>query len=357
MNRFHSYIKRPRDQLQAPWAMPDLAKAYGWPSGLKGGGVIAIVELGGARYDSDLSAYCRSLGMPVPSVTDVAVNGGAPSPDPQGADLEVMLDIEVSAAAYWLATGGAPQIRVYWAPNTAGDQIGACVRAAAKDGCDVCSISWGTDEANWGETDGKDMDAAAAEAVAAGMLVFAASGDNDSSDGGDGAANVDLPASAPHVIGCGGTTKFNAPGSHLGFRAVDEVVWNWNPGNADGVGTGGGFSTLFPMPQWQNNAPHGSGRMVPDVAANADPHTGYPIVCGGESIVIGGTSAVAPLYAGLFAAFGRKLGLVLPKLWQNQLSFADISQGDNGQYRAGIGPDPCTGLGVPIAAKLAALFV
>jgi subtilase family serine protease len=191
------------------------------------------------------------------------------------------------------------------------------------------------------------MEQAAAEAVAAGMVVFAASGDNDSSDGGPNPANVDLPASAPHVIGCGGTTK----------TRTSETVWNNDPGNPSGEGTGGGYSTLFkPMPEWQAGAPHGPGRMIPDVAANADPNTGYKIVLHGIETTIGGTSAVAPLYAGLFAAFGKKLGWISPELWLNQVCFNDITVGDNGAFRAMPGPDPCTGLGSPIGERLAKLL-
>ena len=102
--------------------------------------------------------------------------------------------------------------------------------------------------------------------------------------------------------------------------------------------------------------------MVPDVAANADVDFGYAIVVHGQTLAFGGTSAVAPLYAGLFAAFGRKLSLatpetlVTPRLWLNQTCFTDIVTGDNGFYRAEIGPDPCTGLGSPIGQKLATLF-
>src|SRR5271156_5273969 len=178
------------------------------------------------------------------------------------------------------------------------------------------------------------------------MIVFAASGDNDSSDGGPGRANVDLPASAPHVIGCGGTKK-----PHNG----EETVWNEAPGKTSGEGTGGGFSTLFPMPPWQAGAPNGPGRMIPDVAANADPNTGYNLVVHGGGEPLGGTSAVAPLYAGLFAAFGRKLGFVTPALWKSHLCFNDIPVGDNGFYRARVGPDPCTGLGTPIGEKIQAV--
>jgi kumamolisin len=326
------------------WNVPDLCAAYNWPNGLGGGGVIAIVELGGGWVQSDIDQYFSSIGQPVPNITDISVDGlqNTPEPDPKGNDGEVALDIEVAAAAYYLATGKAATIRVYWA-----NDIATAVRAATADGCDVCSISWGADEAEWGETAGEDMEQAAQEATSAGMVVFAASGDNDSSDGGPTPANVDLPASAPHVIGCGGTRK----------TASSETVWNDNPGQTDGEGTGGGFSTLFtPMPPWQLGAPHGKGRMVPDVSANADPETGYNIVLHGAVTTIGGTSAVAPLYAGLFAAFGSKLGFITPELYENQLCFNDITVGDNGAFRAGPGPDPCTGIGTPIGTKLATLL-
>jgi kumamolisin len=96
--------------------------------------------------------------------------------------------------------------------------------------------------------------------------------------------------------------------------------------------------------------------MVPDVTGDADPNTGYTIVVHAAQTVVGGTSAVAPLYSGLFAAFGKKLGFVTPKLWQNQAAFSDITMGNNGIYSAAPGPDPCSGVGAPIGAKIAALF-
>jgi len=326
-----------------PWNVTDLCEAYDWPSGLAGGGVIAIVELGGGWHARDLELFCQSNNMPVPMVTDVSVDGtrnrSGVDPDSDG---EVALDIQVAAAAYSKATGKPATIRVYWASD-----IAPGLRAAIHDGCDVCSISWGSDEATWGTAAAQDMEQAAAAAVAAGMIVFAASGDNDSSDGGPNAANVDTPASCPHVIACGGTRK--TPGQ--------ETVWNNNPGRPSGEGTGGGFSMLFqPVPGWQIGAPHGPGRVVPDIAANADPETGYNVVLNGEVSPTGGTSAVAPLYAGLFAAFGTKLGWVSPALWSNPVCFNDISVGDNGAFRARPGPDACTGLGSPIASRLADLL-
>ncbi|HEU0157189.1 MAG TPA: S53 family peptidase [Stellaceae bacterium] len=346
------YFKLPRAEAArtaalspgGPWNVPDLCVAYNWPTGLDGGGVIAIVELGGGWVQSDMDKFFGGIGQPAPHITDVSVDGtqNTPDPSPDSADGEVALDIEVAAAGYYAATSKPATIRVYWARD-----IASAVRAATADGCDVCSISWGADEANWGAQAGQDMERAAADATAAGMVVFAASGDNDSSDGGSNPANVDLPASAPHVIGCGGTRK----------TPTDERVWNNDPGNPSGNGTGGGFSTLFPLPDWQVGVPNGPGRMVPDLGADADPETGYNIVVHGTQMPIGGTSAVAPLYAGLFAAFGTKLGWITPQLYLNQVCFNDIRQGDNGAFRAGVGPDPCTGLGSPIAAKLSQLFV
>jgi kumamolisin len=347
----HPYFKRPHAQAaavagQKPWSVPDLCAAYSWPTNLTGGGIIAIVELGGGWTQDDMNAFFTGIGQSTPRITDVSVDAtkNTPDPGPNSADGEVTLDIQVAAAAYFVATGHPATIRVYWSQD-----IAAAVRAAAADGCDVCSISWGSDEANWRAQNsqaGQEMELVATEATNAGMVVFAASGDNDSSDGGPTRANVDLPASCPHVIGCGGTSK----------TATAETVWNNNPGDTRGTGTGGGYSTMFPMPSWQAGAPNGPGRMVPDVAANADPNTGYEIVLHGAPAVIGGTSAVAPLYAGLFAAFGSKLGFVTPELWLNHLCFNDITEGDNGAYRARIGPDPCTGLGSPIGVKLAQLL-
>lgn len=346
------YFKKPRLAARAaatgggggPWDVPALCAAYNWPVELAGGGVIAIVELGGGWVQSDMTQFFTGIGQPVPQITDVSVDGtqNTPDPDPNGPDGEVALDIQVAGAAYYVATGNPATIRVYWSQD-----IAKAVRAATADGCDICTISWGSDESNWGAAAGQDMEQAATDATAAGMIVFAASGDNDSSDGGANPANVDLPASAPHVIGCGGTNK----------TATSETVWNNDPGNPSGEGTGGGYSTLFPLPTWQIGAPNGPGRMVPDVSADADPNTGYNIVLHGAPTVVGGTSAVAPLYAGLFAAFGTKLGWVTPELYLNQVCFNDITEGDNGAFRAQKGPDPCSGIGSPIGVKLATLLM
>jgi kumamolisin len=336
-----------------PWTLPKLCAAYNWPTNLAGGGVIAIVELGGGWVQSDIDSFFKSIGQPTSKITDVSVDGTQNKPNQSvgsgdDPDYEVALDIQVSGAAYYAATGKPATIRVYWSQD-----IATAVEKATSDACDVCSISWGSDEANWGATAAEQMESAAQAATAAGLVVFAASGDNDSSDGGATPANVDCPSSCPHVVGCGGTTK----------TPTEETVWNNNPGETDGEGTGGGYSTIFPVQAFQIGAPPapagstGVGRMIPDVCADADPNTGYQIFVHGSQTVVGGTSADAPLYAGLFASFGTKLGFVTPKLWQNQGAFHDITVGGNGFYNAARGPDPCSGIGSPIATKIAALFV
>lgn len=341
-------------EAPAPWDVPNLCAAYNWPTGLAGGGVIAIVELGGGWVQSDMDQYFSGINQPVPQITDVSVDGTENSPNQSTGsasdpDYEVALDIQVSAAAYYTATGTPATIRMYWSQD-----IASAVEKAANDGCDVCSISWGADEAMFGTTAAQQMETTAATATDQGMVVFAASGDNDSSDGGSTPANVDCPSSCPHVVGCGGTYK----------TTTVETVWNDSPGQTNGEGTGGGYSTIFPVQSFQigvpappANTPYGTGRMVPDVSGDADPNTGYNIVVHGATSVVGGTSAVAPLYAGLFAAFGKKLGFVTPSLYQNQGDFNDITSGGNGLYNAGPGPDPCSGIGSPIGNKLAGLFV
>jgi kumamolisin len=175
----------------------------------------------------------------------------------------------------------------------------------------------------------------------------------------DGSNHVDFPASSPHVLACGGT-KLVASGDTI----TSETVWNELSAN-EGA-TGGGVSTLFALPDWQAKSgvpkptASGGGRGVPDVAGDADPSTGYTVRVDGETTTIGGTSAVAPLWAGLIAlanaANGRDAGFVNPTLYGAETAFRDITSGNNGSFKAGTGWDACTGLGSPKgAAVIAAL--
>lgn len=351
---------RPRANARAQYTPPQVAGAYGFPAGLSGSGeCVAIVELGGGFRDDDLTAYFSSLGLAVPAVTAVSVDGGQNAPgQPSSPDGEVMLDIEVIGG---VAPGAA--IAVYFAPNTDQGFIDA-VTSAAHDTAhrpSVISISWGSAESTWTAQSMNQMEQAFAAAAAMGVTVTVAAGDNGSTDGvTDGLQHVDFPASAPHALGCGGT--------HLGLSGGQigaEIVWNDGPGQG---ATGGGVSDVFAIPSYQQLAgvpssanPGGRiGRGVPDIAGNADPDSGYTVRVDGETVPIGGTSAVAPLWAGLVAllneGLGRPVGWFQPFLYSSAASsgLRDIVEGSNGAYSARPGWDPCTGLGSPIGAALLA---
>lgn len=336
MPKFRHYLKRPRAAIQTAYGPIDIAKAYGFPTGLPGGGAIAIIELGGGWVQSDIDAFFAKYDLPNPNIVDIECDAkNAPGGD---ADGEVALDIQYAAGPYSYCTGKPADVRMYWATDfiPAVERIITDIKAGVKIA--AVSVSWGAPEDALGMAYCKQADGVFAKLAAMGIPLFPAAGDNDSGDGESG-KHVDFPASSPNVIGCGGTTKTEDA----------ETVWN----NGPNEGTGGGFSTFFPRPSWQGESlmPF---RMVPDVAANADPHTGYEVYCQGYWQVVGGTSAVAPLYAGFVAAVGS--GKLAADLWANRGAFADITQGDNGAYNAVAGPDPCTGLGVPIGAALAAVL-
>jgi kumamolisin len=339
---------------------PDqVGQLYQFPQGASAAGqTIGIIELGGGYRTADLTAYFKSLGQTPPTVTAVSVDKGKNSPgNANGADGEVMLDIEVCAA---VAPGA--KIVVYFAPNTDQGFIDAIANAVhdTTHKPSVISISWGAPESAWSQQSMNALDAACQSAAALGVSVTVASGDNGSTDGGTG-NNVDFPASSPHVLACGGTKLIGS-----GSTITSEVVWN-ELANSEGA-TGGGVSSVFARPTWQANAnvpaPAGStgGRGVPDVAGDADPATGYTIRVDGQTMVIGGTSAVAPLWAGLIALNNaqnkRSAGFFNPQIYATKAAsaFHDIVSGDNGAFSAGPGWDACTGLGSPIGTQLIKLL-
>ncbi|HTA23099.1 MAG TPA: S53 family peptidase [Terriglobales bacterium] len=336
---------------------------YSYPTGVNGAGeCVAIIELGGGYATSDLSNYWNQLGMTtIPSVSAVAVGNGSNSPtgDPGGPDGEVMLDIEVAGA---VAPGA--KIVVYFTDNTDAGFLNAITTAVhdSTNNPSIVSISWGGPESTWTQQAMTSMDEAFQSAAAMGVTVCVAAGDDGSTDGvTDGLNHVDFPASSPNVLACGGT-RLVASGNTI----TSETVWN-ELANNEGA-TGGGISDFFPLPAWQNaagvppsaNPNYNVGRGVPDVSGDADPTTGYVTLVDGQSGVTGGTSAVAPLWAGLIAlinqALGKPVGFVNPLLYQNASTvggFHSITSGNNGAYSAGSGWNPCTGLGSPIGTQIA----
>jgi kumamolisin len=332
-----------------------VAQAYDFPANLNGAGqCIAILELGGGYNAADLNQFFGNVNIPVPQVATIPVDGGANTPtgDPNGDDAEVALDIEVAGA---VAPGAS--IAVYFAPNTDQGFLDALTTAIhdSTNKPSVVSISWGGPESQWTQQAMTAFDAACQDAATLGVTVCAAAGDNGSTDGvQDNQLHVDFPASSPAILACGGTV-LDATGNQIN----DEETWNELA--TGGGATGGGVSQVFPLPSWQQNAnvptaPNNTqGRGVPDVAGDADPNSGYQIVVDGQSGAVGGTSAVAPLWAGLIALMNQQLatavGYLNPLLYTPAVAatFHDITAGSNGAqlYQASAGWDACTGLGSP----------
>ncbi len=331
-----------------------VAKLYNFPVNTGKNQTIALIELGGGFNDSDLQTYWGQIGVGNVSTTAVSVDGAQNSPigDPNSADGEVALDIEVAGAI-----APSAQIAVYFAPNTDQgflDGINAAIHDTVRKPS-VISISWGSAESEWTPQSLNAYNAAFHDAALLGISVCAAAGDGGSSDGEpDGKNHVDFPASSPWVLGCGGTKLIGS-----GSTIQSETVWN---DGASGGATGGGVSSHFSRPAYQAhvNTPKPSGtvnptgRGVPDVAGDASPETGYNILVDGQQGVFGGTSAVAPLWAALIALFneqlGKNVGWLHPALYgtiTQHKALHDITSGTNGSYKAGPGWDPCTGLGSP----------
>ncbi len=354
------HFRKKKQQAATSFTPPQVAALYNFPTGVTGQGqTIAIIELGGGYNPSDLQTYFQSLGVNEPNVTAVSVDGGQNSPG-SDADGEVMLDIEVVGA---IAPGA--NIAVYFAPNTDQGFVDAITDAVhdATRKPSVVSISWGGPEDSWTAQSQTAMNGALQDAATLGVTVTIAAGDDGSTDGaGDGKLHVDFPSSSPFALACGGTTLKGS-----GKNISSEVVWN-EVANQEGA-TGGGVSNVFALPSYQSSAsvpkqPQTGyvGRGVPDVAGDADPSTGYQVRVDGQNQVVGGTSAVAPLWAALAALMNEQLGTPVgflnPKLYAlGEADFHDITSGNNddsklGYYSAKAGWDPCTGLGTPNGAAL-----
>jgi kumamolisin len=327
---------------------PELAHVYEFPAGDGAGQCVGVVALGGGYRAADLEAYATRLGLPKPRVVDISIDGAANAPDAQ---TETTMDVQILAGTVPAAT-----IAVYFAPNTDRGYLDA-LTAAVHDTVNrpsVIALSWGRREDLWTSQARTAFNQVLQEAAAIGVPVFAAAGDNGATDSRtDKALHVDFPASSPYAVGCGGTKL------HVQQLERDaEVVWNEMDRGAGA--TGGGFSAAFTVPDWQVAAVKGKGgrgRGVPDIAGNAAAASGHFILMDGQDRVLGGTSAVAPLMAGLAARCnaiaGHGPGRLPARLYTVPAdTFTDITSGNNGGFSAGPGWDACTGLGVPVGVKL-----
>jgi kumamolisin len=338
---------------------PDqLATIYDFPDGDGAGQVVGIIELeaphgSGFRLE-ELKTYFTSLSLPTPEIVTVSVDGGQNKPgtnpnDRLNADGEVMLDIEVVGAV-------APKAKlvVYFAPNTAQGFLDVINKAVhdSDNNPTVISLSWGGAE-DASDPTTNQINQILQDAASLGVSFLVASGDSGSRDDPNDPdhASVDFPSSSPFATACGGTNL-----QVSGTRIRDEVVWEDH--------SGGGVSRVFALPSYQESAhvpdavnPAGPMmRGVPDVAGDGDPASGYNILVDGLSLVLGGTSAVAPLWAGLVARINQKLGhsvgFLNPTLYKHPEAFNDITSGSNIDYNASAGWDPCTGMGSPRGTKI-----
>ena len=331
---------------------------------------VALFELDGYQ-PNDVAQYLQNYSLGNPSINKVLVDGFNGSAG-QGA-IEVELDMEVVAAMSFHAS----QI-VYEGPNTTQGLNDTYNRIVTDNKAQIVSTSWGLCEANTGNAELHTLDAIYKQGAAQGISIFAASGDSGAYDCGDTNLAVDSPAGDPYITGVGGT-NLQLNGGAYG----SESVWS-NPNDTQrgpkGSGGGGGISSTFKQPGWQtgpgvHNQYSNGFREVPDVSADADPATGYAMYCtvinsgcpGSGWIIIGGTSASAPLWAGSTAlinqylqAQGKKrIGFANPVLYslfnaQQQFpAFHDITMGNNLYYPATSAYDLASGIGSPDIYNLA----
>lgn len=362
----------------------DVAELYDFPPGDGAEQKVAIIELGGGFHQQDLEAYCTLTGISKPQVQVREIGGETNEPADNASiaaaleayglttrhrsqdrsaeetngessikdvlwTIETSLDLELVAALAPRA-----EINVYFAPNNSRGKVQA-LQAALDDGCSVVSISFGARERGINTGYVEQMELLLKRAALQGATVLCASG-----DGG----YLEYPASSPFATACGGTNLHDKNG-----KPVQESVWNEAVPVPEArlMLSSGGVSSLFELPKWQENVDVVtktglSMRGVPDVAAKADLSSGYRIIAGGVTFATGGTSAAAPLWAGLTARLnqhlmnehGTTLGHLPSLLYRNEWSQAltDICSGRSGAYRACRGWDPCTGLGSPNGKKL-----
>ncbi|BEP15321.1 hypothetical protein acdb102_36320 [Acidothermaceae bacterium B102] len=328
--------------------------------------IIATLQFSGWNNSGELAVEAANLGLPAPApsvYTAVSVDGAAPNlDDGNDGSGEVALDQE---SIY--ATNPYADQRAYFAGSTVQNEIDAynliATDALSSRGIMALSISWDVCEHDsnnlvLGAQEVASVHAAIAKVVAAGVTIFAASGD-DGATCYDGRPGVSFPASDPLVVAVGGTTLMTPGPVETAWGAVD------NTAQSGFSGSGGGQSVLFPRPAYQATAaPAAVGRELPDIAADGDPATGFPVYHddggtppngGPGTYLVGGTSLSSPISAALMVAeLGSRgittggVGDIHTVLYSAPAaSFRDITVGSNNGYTAGPGFDMVTGLGAP----------
>ncbi|EDR06279.1 uncharacterized protein LACBIDRAFT_328950 [Laccaria bicolor S238N-H82] len=347
--------------------VPQVTSLYDFPDQSASGQTIAIFSDSGYN-PKDINTYFTELGLDAPTVQDVDIDD-ATNTVTSDTTPETTMDICISASA---APGAS--VAVYFTPKTEKGWVDLIGRVAHPNSDDpVCSVlsssyyKYNGDDGDHADADFMDaVSSAFQDAALQGVTVCVAAGDRGSySKITDGDVHVQYPASDSWVLTVGGTAIANVDGS-----SYDEYVWNHNEG-----ATGGGVSGYFPLPSYQRSATvpvslndQSKGRGVPDVAANSDKRSGYKIPFNGGHKTGGGTSAAAPLWAGLIArinaAMGENIGYINPALYALGSSVFNDIDGSKGPtnnkvdgysapgYPANSGWDACTGWGSPKGSAL-----
>jgi kumamolisin len=330
------------------------------------GATIVFFEFDG--YDqADLDSFSDTSGLP--RFTPVLV-GGQPGPS-HG---ETVMDLEVAHAiapdARLVVVNARPTVEGGGAYEKIGQMFDAADRQFPGALWSL-SIGWGC-ESMVSAADLAPVRSALYNAHQHGTAVFDASGDTGgleckggedfSSPPGPNDIGVDAVASLPEMTSVGGTTlSTDAQGRWMAEHAWTDVPMS--------QGTSGGVATLFARPLFQravSTARDSTHRLVPDVAADADPFTGVRIVYERRPRLGGGTSQAAPIWAGLtvlmnhfvVAHGGKPLGDLNPLLYRvaagsNLPGFRDVFAGDNAVDLSTAGYDLVTGLGTPNVDNLA----
>jgi subtilase family serine protease len=361
-----------------------IRRAYDIPGNLTGAGrtIVIIDAFRDPTIRSDLATFDSIFGLPPVSLHIICPHG-CPTFDPTSRDQvgwtdETSVDVEWAHA---IAPGATIDLVQAQSDDDA-DILAAQQYVAGHNLGDVVSQSFGGGETCMQPSIRSAEHQAFQLAEREQMSVFAAAGDTGAAQRGCvGSAfflSAGFPASDPLVTAVGGT-HLNAGFTSGAYHS--ETVWN-NSGEIPDFGAGGGgFSTIYPRPSYQNAAHTGSGfRGVPDVSYLADVYGGVLAVCsecnfGAQTFVVfGGTSIGTPQWAAIAAladqAAGRRLGLLNPALYaiaagsHYHSAFHDIKTGNNSWdvslftgYQAGPGWDPASGLGTPNVARLISLLV
>jgi len=352
----------PNVPLNSYFTSVELACIYECPPPPSTSNTIGVISLGGGLYgnldaatgiltNGDIQAYWTAQGIPsanhprvIVKIVDTATNSPQPNDPATG---ENTLDIQTIGSWY---PSSKLTIIMYLAQNS--NFYGVMDYAINSNVVignntyskpSVISVSWGLPEIYVDLSNANKFNTLLAKAANNGINITVATGDNGSTNGIIGTANIaDFPSSSPNVIACGGT-RLVCPNNVYDSSTV-ETVWN-NAPRTNGA-TGGGISMFYRKPTYQSNVTQSANfRCIPDISLNADPETGIQYIVNGKTVIYGGTSTVAPAMAAVISILNINYFLNTKLYTLNRNCFHDIINGNNGGYTASTGYDLCSGLG------------